>query len=43
MSTNHKTIGIELGDRRHTVCVLSAGGHSQGGAGAGQPHGHDPA
>ena len=26
MSTNHKTIGIDLGDRRHAGCVLSARG-----------------
>ena len=26
MSTNHKTIGIDLGDRRHAGCVLSASG-----------------
>lgn len=26
MSPNHLTIGIDLGDRRHCACVLSAGG-----------------
>jgi transposase len=26
MSTNNITIGIDLGDRRHAVCVLSAAG-----------------
>lgn len=26
MSSNNATIGIDLGDRRHAVCVLSAGG-----------------
>ena len=26
MTTNNETIGIALGDRRHAVCVLSAGG-----------------
>ena len=26
MTTNNLTIGLDLGDRRHAVCVLSAGG-----------------
>lgn len=26
MTTNNVTIGIDLGDRKHSACVLSAGG-----------------
>jgi transposase len=26
MTTNNLTIGIDLGDRKHSACVLSAGG-----------------
>ena len=26
MNTNELTIGLDLGDRKHTVCVLSAAG-----------------
>lgn len=26
MNSNHVTIGIDLGDRKHSACVLSAGG-----------------
>lgn len=32
MTTNNITIGIDLGDRKHSACVLSAAGETHKGA-----------